>query len=417
MTIQNCKVFKNINMRIIMYKTILITLICIGFINYSDAQTDSITFEKDSVVNISDRISNILSDTLESQTMSLLFIGDIMGHGSQIRSAYDVKTKSYDYDTVFHYLKDVMSEPDFTIANLEVTLAGPVYKGYPQFSSPDALAEAGRDAGIDVFVTANNHSCDRRLQGINRTIDVLDTLRIKHIGTYKNQDVRDSTNLLILEKESIRVGVLNYTYGTNGIPVPKPSVVNLIDRKIMKTDIDSAKNDSLDKLIVFVHFGSEYQSYPNSTQTSLVQYLFNKGADIVIGSHPHVIQKMMYLPGNDSINENFVAYSLGNFVSNQRKTKTDGGVMARLVLKKENGKTFIEESNYILTWVYKKLRTGSIYDYYILPAKEYENNKAFFKSSVDYVKMKLYIKNSRALLDKGNLNVKEFESLSEDLNQ
>jgi len=391
-----------------MCKLILLTFISVFSIKYSDAQIDSTDFTKDSLITVSDTIPDNLHDTIQSQTMSLLFIGDVMGHGPQIKSAYDIKTKTYNYDTVFYYLKDVMSEPDFTIANLEVTLAGPVYKGYPQFSSPDALAEAGKNAGIDIFVTANNHCCDRRLQGLNRTIDVLDTLKIIHTGTFKNKEARDTSNLLILEKDSIKVGILNYTYGTNGIPVPKPAVVNLIDTAIMHKDIISAEKDSLDKLIVILHFGSEYQSYPNKVQKDLVTFLFNKGADIIIGSHPHVIQKMMYLPGNDSINENFVAYSLGNFVSNQRKTKTDGGVMARLVLKKENGKTFIDTSNYILTWVYKKLRTGSIYDYFILPAEQFENKKDFFKSSADFAKMKLYIKNSRALLNKGNVNVTEY---------
>ncbi|MCD4792856.1 MAG: CapA family protein [Bacteroidales bacterium] len=388
-------------MKEIMYRNIFLIFVTFFLTGELFGQTDSLKIESDTLVSI--------PDTIKGNTMSLLFIGDLMGHGPQIRSAYNPIKKEYNYDTVFFYLKDVMSEPDFTIANLEVTLAGPVYKGYPQFSSPDALAEACKNAGIDVFVTANNHSCDRRLQGINRTLDVLDTLEIMHTGTFKNQKLRDSINLLIIEKDSIRVGILNYTYGTNGIPVPKPSVVNLIDRKIIKADIDSAENDSLDKLIILLHFGSEYQSYPNKTQTSLVSYLFEEGVDIIIGSHPHVIQKMMYLPGNDSINENFVAYSLGNFVSNQRKTRTDGGVMARIVLKKENGKTFIDESGYILTWVYKKLRAGSIYDYFILPAAEYEDNKSFFKSSVDYEKMKLYIKNSRVLLNKGNVNVAEYE--------
>ncbi len=384
-----------------MHKHLLLLIVTFLFLKTLNAQIDSVYFETDSV--------KISKDSLSYNTMSLLFIGDLMGHGSQIRSAYDPIKKEYSYDTVFSYLKDVMSEPDFTIANLEVTLAGPVYKGYPQFSSPDALAEAGKKAGIDIFVTANNHSCDRRLQGINRTLDVLDTLEIMHTGTFKNKDEREENNLLIIEKDNIKVGILNYTYGTNGIPVPKPSIVNLIDREIMKTDIDSAENDSLDKLIVVLHFGSEYQSYPNKTQTSLVSYLFNEGVDIVIGSHPHVIQKMMYLAGNDSINENFVAYSLGNFVSNQRKTRTDGGVMARIVLKKENGKTFIDTSNYILTWVYKKFRTSELSDFYILPAADFEGNKSFFRNPGDYEKMKLYIKNSRALLDKGNVNVTEYE--------
>jgi len=389
-------------MKIIMHKHIFLIFVTLVLSLQLRAQ-------KDTLLNVSDS-TIVVSDSLKSNTMSLLFIGDLMGHGSQIRSALNPDKNEYSYDTVFHYLKDIMSEPDFTIANLEVTLAGPPFKGYPQFSSPDALAVDAAEAGIDIFVTANNHSVDRRLHGINRTIDVLDSLSIPHTGTFKNKDARDTTNLIIIEKDSIRVGLLNYTYGTNGIPVPKPSVVNLIDRDIMKSDIDSANNKGLDKLIVFLHFGSEYQSSPNISQTGLVNFLFEEGVDIVIGSHPHVIQLMEHhkVFENDSMHENFVAYSLGNFVSNQRKTKTDGGVMARLVLKKENGKTYIDKSNYILTWVYKKIRVGETYDFFILPAAEFENNKSFFKNQADYNKMMLYVKNSRSLLNNGNMNVEEY---------
>ncbi len=394
-------------MRKIIYRNILLIILFSTTSKFGFAQTDTTVLISDTAIYVNDTIPTSETDSLKKNTMSLLFIGDVMGHGPQIRSAYDTKTKTYDYDTVFSYLRNIMSEPDFTIANLEVTLAGPIYKGYPQFSSPDALAEAGRNAGIDLFVTANNHCVDRRLQGLNRTIDVLDTLHILHTGTFKNKEARDTTNLIILEKDSIKVGILNYTYGTNGIPVPKPAVVNLIDTAVMHTDIDSCKKDSLDKLIIVLHFGTEYQSHPNKAQTDLVSFLFDKGADIIIGSHPHVIQKMIYLPGNDSIKEHFVAYSLGNFVSNQRKTKTDGGVMSRIVLKKENGKTFIDTSNYILSWVYKKPRANGLYYYFILPAAEYEHKKLFFKNPADYEKMMLYIKNSRALLNKENLNVTE----------
>lgn len=396
-------------MRKIIYTLFLLTILLSGNFKFGFAQKDTSVIVNDTTIYISDSIPVLKPDTVENNTMSLLFIGDVMGHGPQIRSAYNPKTKSYTYDTVFYYMKNILSEPDFTIANLEVTLAGPVYKGYPQFSSPDALAEAGKNAGIDLFVTANNHCCDRRLHGLNRTIDVLDTLHILHTGTFKNKEARDTTNLIILEKDSIKVGILNYTYGTNGIPVPKPAVVNLIDTAVMHTDIDNAKKDSLDKLIIVLHFGTEYQSHPNTVQKKLVSFLFEKGVDIVIGSHPHVIQKMMYLPGNDSIKEHFVAYSLGNFVSNQRKTKTDGGVLAKIVLKKENGKTFIDTCNYILTWVYKKPRYSGIYDYFILPAAEYENKKSFFKNSADFEKMKLYLKNSRTLLNKGNMNTEEYQ--------
>lgn len=372
--------------------------------------SDTLTIHVESSQLYSDYLNKVsITNFIEDKTMSLLFIGDLMGHGPQIRSAYNPKTKTYNYDTVFYYLKDIMQEPDFTIANLEVTLAGPVYKGYPQFSSPDAVAEAGKKAGIDVFVTANNHCVDRRLKGLNRTIDILDNLNIIHTGTFKNKQDRELTNLICLEKNNIKVGILNYTYGTNGIPVPKPAIVNIIDTAIIHKDIEESKKENLDKLIVVLHFGKEYQSKPNQEQINLVSQLFKQGADIVIGSHPHVIQKMIYLSETKNDKETFVAYSLGNFVSNQRKPKTDGGVMARIVLKKENGKTFIDTSNYILTWVYKKQRTKSLSDYFILPASDYENNSSFFKNNFDFLKMKLYIKNSRLLLNKGNINVEELE--------
>ena len=118
--------------------------------------------------------------------VSLLFIGDIMGHGSQIQSAFNKDSKTYDYASVFSKVTPIIKRTDFAIANLEVTLAGPPFTGYPQFSSPDALAVACKNSGIDVLVTANNHSCDRRKNGLLRTIHVLDSLEIKHTGTFKN---------------------------------------------------------------------------------------------------------------------------------------------------------------------------------------------------------------------------------------
>jgi poly-gamma-glutamate synthesis protein (capsule biosynthesis protein) len=351
---------------------------------------------------------DISADISYDNTVSLLFAGDIMGHGPQIQSAFNLQTNLYSYDTVFHYIKSILSEPDFTIANLEVTLAGEPYTGYPQFSSPDALVSACKNAGIDFLVTANNHCCDRGLKGINRTIDVLDSLQISHTGTFKNIGAKDSTNLRILEKNDIKIGLLNYTYGTNGIPVPEPAVVNLINTSLIKQDIDFAKKQKLDQLIVFLHFGNEYESMPNHHQTGLVSFLFDQDVDIVIGSHPHVIQNMLFLPGNDSLRDRFVSYSLGNFVSNQRKLNTDGGVMAKIILKKENGKTRIEQTGYILTWVYKKISKNKRIDYFIIPAVEYENKKDFFDSSDDFDKMTLFLKSSRALLDKQNKNVPEF---------
>ena len=344
--------------------------------------------------------------------MSLIFIGDIMGHGPQIKSAYIDSTDSYSYENVFKYIKDEISDADFTIANLEVTLAGKPFKGYPQFSSPDALGEACKKNGIDAFVLSNNHSCDRGKNGIIRTIDITEKLGLLHTGTFRNEKERDSLNLLLLEKNNIKVGILNYTYGTNGLPYPAPTIVNMIDTALMAKDIDSAHTKMLDKLIVFIHWGAEYQSQPNTYQKNIAEFLFNKNVDIIIGSHPHVLQKMIYLPKSEANNESFIAYSLGNYVSNQRDRRKDGGCMVKLVLNKNGEDVVIREKGYILTWVHKTLN-GNKYDYRILPCSKYENDSTYFKKKEEMEKMNIFIKDSRKLFNNYNENVGEYIYLNE----
>src|SRR5690606_14556216 len=138
----------------------------------------------------------------------------IMGHDSQIASAFDAATKTYDYASCLAYMKPYIESADIAFGNLEVTLAGPPYKGYPQFSSPDALAVALKEVGFDVLVTANNHSVDRGRQGIERTIRVLDSLGIPHTGTFPDEVSRLNEYPLILIKNGFTLALLNYTYGT-----------------------------------------------------------------------------------------------------------------------------------------------------------------------------------------------------------
>ncbi|MEQ8360796.1 MAG: CapA family protein [Cytophagales bacterium] len=338
--------------------------------------------------------------------MSLLFIGDIMGHDAQIISAYDSSTQSYYYDEVFSPLKPIIEKNDFAIANLEVTLAGKPHKGYPQFSSPDELALACKNVGMDVLVTANNHSCDRGKSGILRTCDVLDFYNLKHTGTFRNQADKDSMNLLILEKGDLKVGLLNYTYGTNGLPFPKPSLVNLIDLDSMKKDISLAKKQNPDKLIVMIHWGLEYQTEANESQKKIAEFLFKNGVDIIIGSHPHVIQPMEYYPEADQSGERLVVYSLGNFVSNQRKFRTDGGAMVELKLKKDTGGTKVSEKGYYLTWVNKSTVNGKS-KFEILPSSQIEKKEFEGLDHESIEKMKVFIDDSRSRLNKHNVDFPE----------
>lgn len=340
------------------------------------------------------------------QKVTLLFMGDIMGHDEQIWSAEDRVNHTYNYDEVFSHIEPLISEADIAIANFEVTLAGPPYKGYPQFSSPPAIAAACKKAGIDCLVTANNHAADRSVKGIEETIFRLDSLGIPHTGTFLNQASRDSLQPLILRKNGISIALLNYTYGTNGIKVPWPVIVNTLDKDMVTRDIEKAQNLNPDFIILFLHWGTEYDTVPSKVQTDLARYFFSKGADLIIGSHPHVLQKMVWLKNDTLPGNKAVVYSLGNFVTNQRKSKTDGGSMVRIELTREDNSMKITDAGYYLTWVYTPI-VKYRKKFYILPCSEFENRSGFFASPADYYQMKAFIKDSRALLNRQNIGFPE----------
>lgn len=344
------------------------------------------------------------SSSINSQEVSFLFMGDIMGHGPQIKSAWQENKKQYEYSEVFNPLEDIISSVDFAIGNLEVTLAGKPFKGYPQFSSPDELAVACKNSGMDVLVTANNHSCDRKNKGIVRTLDVLDSLKILHTGTFKDVNKREKNNLLVLSKEGIKVGLLNYTYGTNGLPFSDPVYVNLVDSVLIKKDVINAKNKDLDKLIVFVHWGYEYKDFPNSYQKKYNRFFQDLGVDVVIGSHPHVIQPMVYSKENN--HEFLTVFSLGNFVSNQRAERKDGGAMFRLSFQKTDNNIQISRKEYIPVWVHKYMEKEK-YHFQILPCARPIYNEKYFSNKEDFQKMKTFLDNTRAHLNTNNLAIKE----------
>jgi poly-gamma-glutamate capsule biosynthesis protein CapA/YwtB (metallophosphatase superfamily) len=343
-----------------------------------------------------------LQETLSSQTkapvdnrLSLLFIGDIMGHDSQIWSAEKLETGTYDYNDVFMYIKSLISNADIAIANFEVTLAGPPYKGYPLFSSPAALAVACRNAGIDILATANNHAADRGKDGIKGTINRLDSLGILHTGTFLNMRSKDSLHPLMIYKSGFSIALLNYTYGTNGI------------RNQIGADIDKARNRDPDMIVLFLHWGNEYDTIPSKSQLELADYLFLKGADLIIGSHPHVLQKMVWLKSDTTFSDRIVVYSLGNFVSNQRKPKTDGGSMVKIDLVRSGNSVSVACAGYYLTWVYTPIISYEK-KFYILPCSEFEKKPDFFPVKTDYLQMMKFINDSRSFLYKQNLNIKEY---------
>ena len=339
------------------------------------------------------------------QEITLLFIGDIMQHMPQVEAAWYEDKHCFDYDSCFSFVAPLIRNADIATANFETTLAGKPYSGYPAFSSPDELVTGILNAGVDIVGTANNHCCDRGKRGVERTIQILDSLGLKHMGTYSNEDEYRQRNPLIISKKGFRLAFLNYTYGTNGNPVPRGNVVSLIEKDRMAKDLQAARDSLPDKIIVFIHWGEEYQREPNAFQQETARFLFENGADYIIGSHPHVIQPMEWHKPDSAHKENIVVWSLGNYVSNQRNRYTDGGTMFSLTLKKEYGQTSVKEASYCLTWVYNPL-SGGKRQYYILPAAQYEHDTVIPDKACS-ADMKVFLDDSRQLLNGNNAGIHE----------
>lgn len=299
--------------------------------------------------------TNVLS--AKQDTLSIYFAGDLMQHKAQIQSALRSDGR-YDYSKCFSYVKRHIRKSDIAVGNLEVTLGGRPYTGYPAFSAPDEFLFAIRDAGFNVLMTANNHCMDRGRRGLERTIGMLDSLKIRHAGTYVDSEDRRHDYPLLVEKKGFRVVFLNATYGTNGISVREPNIVNFIDKEQMKKDILKARLMRPDVIIAVVHWGLEYNMKPSQHEKDLARWLIGMGVDHVIGSHPHVIQPVELRGGENSLKKNLVVYSLGNYISNMSARQTDGGMAVRIVLKKTNGITRLVDYDCSFVWTSRPSLNG-----------------------------------------------------------
>ncbi len=279
---------------------------------------------------------------------TLLFAGDAMQHTAQIEAARQTD-KTYDYSDCFTPLAEYISSADYAVVNLETPLYQPPYTGYPCFNAPQEFAKALKDAGFDLFLTANNHTLDRRENGLRATIAALDSLNVDHIGTYVSENKRESISPLIKDINGFKIAFLNYTYGTNGFTPRDSSVVDYIDRNKIADDISMARRNGAELICANIHWGDEYVSLPNNAQKQLETFLRDHGVELIIGSHPHVVQPMQLQISDDNhFDRTLTIYSLGNFISNMKTTPTRGGVMARVRLIRDiTGKARILKASYL----------------------------------------------------------------------
>ena len=306
-----------------------------------------------------------LSGNGDESRLRIVFAGDIMGHDSQIAAALNDSTGKYDYRDCFLQLREYLTGADIAVGNLEVTLAGPPFSGYPKFSSPDTLADALLESGFHILVNANNHVLDRGEDGFIRTQEVLRDKGMMLTGSFVSPQERKRSYPLLLEKNGILLALLNFTYGTNGLMVDSPLVVNYIDTLQISEDLHKVKQAEPDFVIACVHWGMEYRREENPQQELLAEFMFRRGVDAIIGSHPHVVQPVKY-ELHDSVFSRLVVYSLGNLISNQRDRYRDGGIIVGLELCKTE-KTRISRVDHLPVWVHKPL-LGKKHGFRLVPA-------------------------------------------------
>lgn len=292
-------------------------------------------------------------------TFTMTAIGDVLCHNTQYWDAYNKDTDTYDFSYVFEDIKHYFEATDISIGNLETSFAGKErgYSNYPTFNSPDALVYDLKEMGLDIITTAGNHCLDMGFSGLSRTIDVLDDAGLAHLGTYKTQEERDQ--VFITEVKGVKIAFVDYTYGTNGIPVPsdKEFCVNLIDKDLITKDIKSAQSQNVDMIVACMHWGTEYRTTANTEQEELADFLFQNGVDVILGNHPHVLEPMekrTVTLEDGTTKDGFVIYACGNFICDQNAENTRNSIILNLTITKHSdGKITIDKADYVPIYMYK----------------------------------------------------------------
>ncbi len=331
--------------------------------------------------------------------VSLLFAGDAMQHTAQIEAAK--QGKEYDYTPCFELISDEIASADYAIVNLEAPIGGTPHQGYPCFSAPDEFATALRDAGFDLFLTANNHCLDRWSRGAERTLNWLDSIGVAHVGTYRSEKEMELYYPFITTIKGIRIAFLNYTYGTNGFTPTPPLVVNYIDQERIKQDIHTAKILNAELIVACVHWGDEYRLLPNNGQKELANLLVDEGVQLIIGTHPHVIQPMEIRYDEAGNPKALVVYSLGNFISNMKTRDTVGGAMVKVTISRNEWfKIGLKSAQYTL--VYTRRTIEKYENFIVVPAEEevQQNPQRPYLAE--------FLKQARNIFNKHNRGIEEY---------
>lgn len=294
------------------------------------------------------------------KTVKIKAFGDIMSHMGQTAYARNkAGGEAFDFSDQFLYMKDFISDADIAIGNYETT-SNPDYElsGYPRFNTDVSYPKYIKEAGFDIVTTANNHGLDTGEEGLFSTIKAIEDAGLFHVGTQGENEDR----IVYMTVNDVKIAFLAYTYGVNGLESSVVNydvnkVVNFLDEELIEKDIKVAKNNNADFVVVYPHWGIEYQSYPSPDQISLGRKMIDWGADLVIGNHPHVVQPGEYYETEDG-RKGFIAYALGNYISLQSyeslgDIRTEQSVAYEIDLSKDmsDGETKLEDVRAYPLWV------------------------------------------------------------------
>ena len=299
-------------------------------------EDNSVTEDEETIETIEPTIEIEEEQVLENEHVDLLMIGDMLIHQPVYKSGIQ-EEGSLNYDHLFTNISDDLAEAEIKIVNQETILGGSElgFSSYPCFNSPQEIGDSEAKAGFNVILHATNHSMDKGFTAINNTINFWKNNYpdITMLGLNLNED--EQNNIYIYEQNNFKIALLNYTYGTNGIPLPtdKPYLVNILNEEQVTKDIKKAK-EMADFVVVMPHWGTEYRYTPDSLQEKYTQLFSELGVDLVIGTHPHVLENIELIT-NSNGHQMLVYYSLGNYVSGQTEKPRVIGGMAKVSIEKD----------------------------------------------------------------------------------
>ncbi len=319
-----------------------------------------------------------------ADTLTIRILGDVMMHEKQISGARQ-KDGSYDFRTYFGFIEEEIKAADIAVANMEFTLAGEPYTGYPCFSAPDSFAHYLAECGFDIFLAANNHIFDKGTKGAERTVrmyrQLCETHGILFTGIAGNEAELKDNNPLLVRKKGMLLALLNFTYGTNmGLDSAWPKTNYAGERQKIEEAFSKAEEKEADFTIVFPHWGTEYVLNHSGGQEKTALWLAENGADYIIGAHPHVVQDFENIANVPTV------YSLGNAVSNMSAANTQIGLMATIrIVRETNGN--LKPLPLELKYLWCSRPGGYNGSYTVIPVKEFLDRKDEWENQGDYQKM------------------------------